>query len=133
MTADDGAEPDSLREGDYGVGPEVVSPRVRPKPQFTPEQNARQRVLADRRRRRLENPTQYTLRTLLIVLTGASVIFALGTRVPRPVFAGLLGLAVFLTALCSSWIRHSGAWVRLSWWTLMAIYLLAGIFAVLNG
>jgi hypothetical protein len=81
---------------------------------------------------RSSDPTRFTLRNLLMVITLASVILAIGVRFPRPVFAGAVGLAALVTAVSASWLNRGGAAWQLAWWTLLGIYLMACGFAMLG-
>jgi hypothetical protein len=76
--------------------------------------------------------TRFTLRNLLMVITLASVILAIGVRFPRPVFAGAAGLVALVTAVSASWLSRGGAVWQLAWWTLLGIYLMACGFAMLG-
>jgi len=79
---------------------------------------------------RFNDPARFTLRNLLLVITMASVVLAIGVRFPRPYFAGAVGLAALVTAVSASWLRGGGAVLQLAWWTLLGIYLMACGFAL---
>jgi hypothetical protein len=79
---------------------------------------------------RLGDPARFTLRNLLLVITMASIVLAIGVRFPRPIFAGAAGVAALVTAVAASWMRGSGAAMQLAWWTLLGIYLMACGFAM---
>ena len=81
---------------------------------------------------RFNDPSRFTLRNLLLVITLASVVMGIGVRFPRPVFAGAAGLAALVTAVSASWLRSGGAVLQLAWWTLLGIYLMACGFALLG-
>lgn len=81
---------------------------------------------------RLADPQRFTLRRLLFIFTLASVVFAVGAQLPRAVFAGTAGAAALFMALVSRWFIGESAPAKLAWWTLMAIYLLASLFAALS-
>lgn len=78
----------------------------------------------------LDDPRRFSLRSLLFMLTLASFVLAAGIRIPRPAFAGLVGTLSLITAVAAGRLKKSGATLELAWWTLFAIYLLAGAFAV---
>ena len=81
---------------------------------------------------RFNDPSRFTLRNLLLVITLASVVLAIGVRFPRPYFAGAAGLAALVTAVSASWLRSGGAVLQLAWWTLLGIYLMACGFALVG-
>lgn len=81
----------------------------------------------------LDDPRRYTLRNLLLVLTSASFVLAAGIRMPRPLFAGVLGGAALVTAFAAGRLKRTGATLELAWWTLLVIYLLSSAFALREG
>lgn len=80
----------------------------------------------------LQDPTRFTLRGLFFMLTFASIVLAVGSRLSRPAFAGVCGAAAFVTLLLSRWFRGGGAFAQLAWWTLMIVYLLVAVLAALG-
>lgn len=96
------------------------------------ERSTREQRAADQIIGQLADPQRFTLRRLLFIFTLASVVFAVGAQLPRAVFAGTAGLAALATALVSRWLVGDSAPAKLAWWTLMAVYLLASLFAALS-
>jgi hypothetical protein len=76
--------------------------------------------------------SRFTLLGLLVLMTIASVVLAIGIRLPPPVFAGVAGLVVLVSLAFSSLAKNSPALVVMIWWVLMAIYLLAVVFALMQ-
>ncbi|MBA4018283.1 MAG: hypothetical protein C0483_14035 [Pirellula sp.] len=118
----------------YAVAPQIGQPPTRGArllarhaERLTQEQRAADQVIG-----RLSDPQRFTLRRLLFIFTLASVVFAVGAQMPRAVFAGTAGGAALAMALVSRWLVGESAPAKLAWWTLMAIYLLASIFAALS-
>lgn len=101
---------------------EVLVPAGRPPP---PEPVPDLRKIAG-----YDDPRRFTLRNLLLVLTLASVVLAAGIRLPRSVFAGIVGMSALITAFSAGRLKKTGVTLELAWWTLLVIYLLAGGFAV---
>jgi hypothetical protein len=99
------------------------------------EQIAARQQREDERIGRLNDPRRFTLQRLLFVLTLASLAFALGTRMQAfagwGVFAGMVGLVALVTGAASRWLIGESAPAKLAWWTLMAVYLSASLFAFL--
>lgn len=84
---------------------------------------------------RLNDPRRFTLQRLLFVLTLASFAFALGARMQSfagwGLFAGTVGLVALITGAASRWLIGESAPAKLAWWTLVAVYLSASLFAFL--
>lgn len=94
---------------------------------------ARKRLEIDARRiGNVDDDRRYTLRGLFSVVTMTAVVLALGSRLPRPVFAFLMGAAALFTLFFARWMRRGSAILVLSWWTLLTIYLLVSAFAILG-
>jgi hypothetical protein len=80
----------------------------------------------------IHDSSRFTLRSLFLMVTFASIVLALGSRLSRPAFAGICGLAAFVTLLFTRKFRSGGAVVQLAWWMLLAIYLVVALFAALG-
>jgi len=118
----------------YAVAPQIGQPPTRGArllakhaERLTQEQRAADQIIG-----RVNDPRRFTLRRLLFIFTLASVVFAVGAQLPRAVFAGTAGSAALAMALVSRWLVGESAPAKLAWWTLMAIYLLASLFAALS-
>jgi len=72
-----------------------------------------------------DEDARYTLRELFVLISGASILLALGTRLPPGAFAGLLGLVTLAALAALAWFNLRAAVVQLAWWMLLALYLLA--------
>jgi hypothetical protein len=68
---------------------------------------------------------RFSMWGLLGVVTGASLVLAVGTYFPKPIFAGAVGLATLITMVALSAMREPPAVLQLAWWTLLLIYLMA--------
>lgn len=81
-----------------------------------------------------EEGEQFTLRGVLVLITGLGVLMAVGRAVPIQVFAGVVGLLCLLTMALPSLVvgRHAGM-VQIAWWLLLVIYLSAAGLAVWRG
>ncbi|HVX13502.1 MAG TPA: hypothetical protein VHC22_20120 [Pirellulales bacterium] len=75
---------------------------------------------------------RFSMWGLLGVVTGASLVLAVGTYFPKPIFAGAVGLATLITMVALSAMREPPAVFQLAWWTLLLIYLMAIGSAVLG-
>ena len=116
----------------YTVAPQLGQPPTRGvrllakhAERLTEEQRAADRIIG-----RLADSQRFTLRRLLFIFTLASIVFAAGARLPPAVFAAVTGAAALAMALVSRWLVGESAVAKLAWWTLMAIYLLASLFAL---
>ena len=124
-------EPTSERWGEgYDLAPGEAAPRRRfevlvpaSRPPIEPASDARPIAGFD-------DPRRYTLHNLLLVLTSASFVLAAGIRMPRPLFAGVLGGAALVTAFAAGRLKRTGATLELAWWTLLVIYLMSSAFAL---
>lgn len=73
---------------------------------------------------------RFTLTGLFALVTFASVVLALGRYLPRPIFAGVTGLATLVGMAALSLIKGPPMVIQLGWWLLLSIYLLAIGWAV---
>lgn len=80
----------------------------------------------------VEDPLRFSLSGLLLLVTAASVGLAFGSRLPRPIFAGISGAAALLTLLAAKWIKQGSAFLNVAWYVLLLIYLLTSVFAALG-
>lgn len=80
----------------------------------------------------VEDPARFTLGTLFLIVTAASVALAFGSRLPRATFAGVSGAAAFFTLFAAKWVRRGSATMQMAWYVLLGIYVLASVFAALG-
>lgn len=73
---------------------------------------------------------RFTLIGLFGLVTFASVVLALGKYLPKPIFAGVTGLATLVGMVALSLIKGPPMVIQLGWWLLLSIYLLAIGWAV---
>ncbi|MCE9604999.1 MAG: hypothetical protein K8U03_08870 [Planctomycetia bacterium] len=118
----------------YEVGPQTVAVQRRSRilALLREDVAAKLRANEDGRIGKLVDPRRFTLTRLFFVFTLASIVLAVGARFPRGAFAGASGLAALATAILSRWLIGGSAIAQLAWGTLMAIYLLASLFSLLN-
>lgn len=106
-----------LAKSDDGKDP---SPPVKPTARPLPAE-----PVADEDRR-------FSLAGLLAVVTICCVALAIGARLPRPMFAGLLGLLTLAALALLALAEVQWALARLSWWVLLAMYLLAVAWTIME-
>ncbi len=58
-------------------------------------------------------------------MTATAVVLAVAIRLPRPVFAGLTGFATLIGMVVLSLMNSPPLALRIAWWVLLGIYLLA--------
>ena len=68
---------------------------------------------------------RFSLWGLLGIVTGASLVLAVGSYFPKSVFAGAVGIATLITMVALSAMKNPPAVLQLAWWTLLLIYLMA--------
>ena len=76
--------------------------------------------------------SQFSLRSLLILITLFSLLFAGMGQLSRPVFAGLAGGASLAVLIVHSILGSRHMLLRWGWWLLFATYLLASLMACLG-
>jgi hypothetical protein len=72
----------------------------------------------------------FTLTGLFALITFVAVVLALGNYLPKPIFAGVTGLATLVGMVALSLIKGPPMVIQLGWWLLLSIYLLAIGWAV---
>ncbi len=77
-----------------------------------------------------EEERSFSLIGLFVLVTLASTVLALGSYLPREIFAGVTGLATLASMVVLSLFNAPPLVVRLAWWLLLAIYLAAIAWAV---
>jgi hypothetical protein len=117
---------------EFGLAPEDQPSRLRTHEPVSLSAERRLAELQDRRIGDIDDPNRFTLRGLFILITALSVILAIGTRLPRSIFAGIMGGAAFATLVVGKWLRAGGALFNLAWYTLLGLYLLISLFAALR-
>lgn len=75
---------------------------------------------------------RFSLWGLLGIVSGASLILAVGSYFPKPVFAGALGIATFVSLGVLSAMKHPPGILQVAWWVLLLIYLMAILSAILG-
>jgi hypothetical protein len=117
---------------EFGVEP--PQPKQSSMARFLVRLHAERRLQAkdDARIATVSDPARFTLRSLFLMMTFASVVLALGSRFSRPIFAGVCGLAAFVTLLGMRLFRGGGAVVQLAWVTLLTVYLTVALLAALG-
>jgi hypothetical protein len=68
---------------------------------------------------------RFSLGGLFAIVTAAAVLLGVGIRLPRPLFAGLAGVATLVGIAVLSLSNSPSAALRVAWWVLLVIYLLA--------
>lgn len=76
--------------------------------------------------------TQFSLRGLMILLTVACCVLAVGARIRIDYFAGTLGILTLVTGGIMSLLDIRRAIVHLAWWILLAAYVLVCVAAVMQ-
>jgi hypothetical protein len=76
---------------------------------------------------------RFSLRDLMLLVTASAVLFALMGQLPRPVFAGVAGGFSLLMLAVLSFVEVKHPLLRMGWWLLFAIYLVASAAAALSG
>jgi hypothetical protein len=79
-----------------------------------------------------ELPTQFSIKELMQVTAFAAVGFAIMHWVPPDLLAGALGLASIVGMGILTVAKPQKAYFYLIWWTLLAVYVIVSIFAVIN-
>jgi hypothetical protein len=77
-----------------------------------------------------ESEHRFSLAGLFAIVTATAVVLAVGIRLPRSVFAGLTGFATLAGIVALSLMNSPSFALRLAWWVLLGIYLLAMGLAV---
>jgi hypothetical protein len=72
-----------------------------------------------------DDTRHFSLWGLLTLLTFAAVVLGLGSHVPKPMFAGILGFATLALMALLSLIRDPPVLWQVGWWILLVIYLIA--------
>ncbi|HVC93363.1 MAG TPA: hypothetical protein VND64_06710 [Pirellulales bacterium] len=72
-----------------------------------------------------ESEQRFSLTGMFGIVTAAAVVLAVGIRLPRPVFAGLTGFATLAGMAVLSLMNSPPFALRIAWWVLLGIYLLA--------
>jgi hypothetical protein len=68
---------------------------------------------------------RFSLVGLFAIVTAAAVVLGVGIRLPRPLFAGLAGVATLAGIAALSLSNSPSVTMRIAWWVLLGIYLLA--------
>lgn len=68
---------------------------------------------------------RFSMWDLLCVVTVASLVLAVGTYLPKPIFAGALGMTTLISMVALSAMKHPPAVLQIGWWILLLIYLMA--------
>lgn len=76
--------------------------------------------------------SRFSLWGLLGIVSGASLILAVGSYLPKPVFAGAVGIATLVSMVALSAMKRPPGILQVGWWTLLVIYLMAIFSAILG-
>ena len=76
--------------------------------------------------------TQFSLRGMMILLTIACCVLAVGARVRIDIFAGTLGILTLVTGGIMSLLDVRRALVHLGWWILLGAYVFVCFAAVMQ-
>jgi hypothetical protein len=68
---------------------------------------------------------RFSLVGLFAIVTAAAVVLGVGIRLPRPLFAGLAGVATLAGIAAIALSNSPSMTMRIAWWVLLGIYLLA--------
>jgi hypothetical protein len=77
-----------------------------------------------------EEQRQFTLRDLFLLVTFCAMLSVPLSRLPREMFAGLIGGMTVLLMFVESFCERRHAFLRYGWWALLATYLSACAMAV---
>ena len=75
---------------------------------------------------------RFSMWGLMGIVTGASLVLAVGSYFPKPIFAGAVGIATLVTMVALSAMKQPSAVLQVAWWTLLLIYLMAIGSAILG-
>ena len=67
---------------------------------------------------------------LLGIVTAASLVLSLGSYLPRPLFAGTVGIATLVSMVALSAMKNPPIVLQTSWWVLLLIYLMTIVSAI---
>ncbi|HWB10491.1 MAG TPA: hypothetical protein VG826_14780 [Pirellulales bacterium] len=73
---------------------------------------------------------RFSMWGLLCIVTAASIVLSLGSYLPRPVFAGIVGIATLVSMVALSAMKNPPAALQAAWWVLLLIYLMSIASAV---
>ena len=129
--------PETSGEGpsDQPLGDKACDDRVaeRPAPQHASDISpAELKAIHDAFTGQDPDAQRFSLWGLLGVITAASLLLAVGSYVPKPIFAGGVGIATLLTMVILSAMKNPPAVLQVAWWTLLLIYLMAIGSAILG-
>jgi hypothetical protein len=79
-----------------------------------------------------ESATQFSIKELMQVTAFAAVGFAIMRWFPADLLAGALGLAAIIGMGILTVAKPQKAFFYLAWWTLLAVYVIVSIVAVIN-
>jgi hypothetical protein len=68
---------------------------------------------------------RFSMWGLLGIVTAASLVLAVGSYLPKPVFAGGVGIATLLSMVALSAMKNPPAVLQVAWWVLLLIYVMA--------
>ena len=75
---------------------------------------------------------RFSLRDLMLLMTAAAMLFALMGQLPRPVFAGVAGGLSLLVLAVLSFVEVTHPVLKMGWWLLFAVYLIASLTAAIG-
>jgi hypothetical protein len=79
---------------------------------------------------RVDASQRFSLANLLLLVTCAAVVLAVGRMLPPPIFAGVCGTVAFFYLVLLSVLQVQSAMWHVGWWLLLVTYLAAAGWAV---
>ena len=73
---------------------------------------------------------QFTLRDMFALVTFCALLSWPLSRLPRPVFAGVIGGVTVILMIVQTFFEPRHALMRYGWWALLGVYLMACALAV---
>jgi hypothetical protein len=118
--------------GEYPMGAEIIDDgEIKAR-----DEAARRLEMAVARLEEATNPSrvreQVPLSFLLQLFVGASILLALSRSMPQGVFAGACGVVGLGWLIINTAFSIRSVRVEWAWWTLMATYLVATLFAIVS-
>ncbi|HEX3870150.1 MAG TPA: hypothetical protein VHV77_06935 [Pirellulales bacterium] len=135
-SASDASNPpphEPVEQSEYVLGDEIVEPEA-----ISARDQAARRLAQAVERLEAEahpnrEPFQISLRDMLQMFIGVSILLGMGRLLPRGAFAGICGVAVLVCRLfLDTFVSPHSTRAELAWWTLMATYLLSIVGAMIT-
>jgi hypothetical protein len=107
-----------------GAADRTMSPRASPAPPVTLSKTELTHVRETLTGEDLES-RHFSMWGLLGVVTAASLVLAVGTYLPKSLFAGTVGMATLISMVALSAMTNPPAVLQVAWWVLLLLYLMA--------